>query len=380
MKELQYFMDIVNKQENALVKDWKKKGGKVIGYICPNVPEEIIMAAGALPYRLRPRESKDTSEGDRYTTYLCCTFCRHLADEGVKGKFDFLDGFVGTNACDQIRRSSDFFRVVTFKDGKNGKNYFKDYIATPRLPLEDFSHKYYREELDRMRSGLEKFFQVKITDEKLKEAITVTNESRRLLHKLYDLRKAEKPPITGAEALYVTVAYTCMPKDIFNAKLKELIKALDGRVAVPKYKRRFFLYGSELDDPEWIKVIEDAGGLVVADGLCYGAKLFWDLIDEKKKPMDALTDRYLERWSCPRMAKDFDRRMGIIKKIMKDWKADGLVGERVVMCQLWAGERAMTDMATKDNKIPSLWLDREYLLGSVGQMKTRVQAFLESFE
>ena len=379
MKELQYFMDIVNTQENALVKDWKKAGGKIIGYVCPNVPDELIMAAGALPYRVRPRESKDTAEGDRYTTVLNCTFCRHLIDESARGKFAFLDGFVGTNACDQMRRASDLFRLVFLKDGKNDKNYFQEYIATPRLPLEEPSHRYYREELDRLRSSLEKHFKVKITDEKLKEAIKVTNESRRLLRRLYDLRKAEKPPITGAETLYVTVAYTAMPKDIFNAKLKELLKALEGRVAAPSYKKRMFLYGSELDDPEWIKVIEDAGGLVVADGLCYGAKLFWDLIDEKKKPMDAITDRYLERFSCPRMA-DFERRMGIIKQIMKDWKADGLVGERLIMCQLWAGERGLCDIETRDTKIPTLWIDREYLLGSLGQMKTRVQAFLESLQ
>jgi benzoyl-CoA reductase/2-hydroxyglutaryl-CoA dehydratase subunit BcrC/BadD/HgdB len=229
MKELQYFTDIINEQENETVKQWKQRGGKVVGYICPNVPEEIIMVAGALPYRMRSRESKETSEGDRYTTYLNCTFCRHVSDEGMRGKYDFLDGFVGTNACDQIRRVSDVFRVVVFKDGQKGKkDVFKEYVATPRLPLEDFSHKYYREELDRLRDGLEKHFGVKITDEKLQAAIKLTNESRRLLHQLYDLRKAKDPPISGAETLSVTVAYTCMPKDIFNAKLDVLVKSKIG--------------------------------------------------------------------------------------------------------------------------------------------------------
>jgi benzoyl-CoA reductase/2-hydroxyglutaryl-CoA dehydratase subunit BcrC/BadD/HgdB len=148
---------------------------------------------------------------------------------------------------------------------------------------------------------------------------------------------------------------------------------------VPKYRKRLFLYGSELDDPEWVKVIEDAGGLIVADGLCYGARRFWDPVDEEKEPMAALTERYLRRWSCPRM-KDQGRRMETIKEIMRDWGAEGLVGERVIFCQLWSGERKMTNMDAKEAGIPTLWLEREYLLGSVGQMKTRVQAFLESFE
>ena len=380
MKELEYFIDIVNEQENDTVKKWRKTGGKIVGYVCPNVPEEIIMAAGALPYRLRPRESKETSEGDRYTSYLNCAFCRHVVDEGLRGKYDFLDGFVGTNACDQIRRVSDIFRVIVFKEGDKRKaDFYQDYIATPRLPFEEDSLKYYLRELNRLKDGLETNFKVKITDEKLKAAIELLNESRRLLHKIYDLRKAKNPPISGAEALYITVAYTCMPKDIFNAKLTELLNALDGRVAVPEYRKRLFLYGSELDDPEWVKVIEDAGGLVVADGLCYGARIFWELTDEKKKPMDAIAERYLQRWSCPR-THDQGRRMERIKEIMRDWGADGLVGERMVFCQLWGGERHMTNMDAKEAGIPTLWLEREYLLGSVGQMKTRVQAFLESFE
>jgi benzoyl-CoA reductase/2-hydroxyglutaryl-CoA dehydratase subunit BcrC/BadD/HgdB len=381
MKELQYFKDIIKTAENEAVKAWKKGGGKVIGYVCPNVPEEIIIAAGALPYRIRAQESKDASEGDRYMTYLNCSFARHVVDEGLRGRFDFLDGWVGTNACDQIRRVSDIFRLVVFKDDDKGsrKDFFQDYMATPRLIHDDASLQYYREELERLKSGLEKHFKVQITDEKLKAAIKETNESRRLLRKLYDLRKVKNPPISGAEALYITMAYTCMPKGLFCEKLEDLLKALDGRVAVPKYRKRLFLYGSELDDPEWVKVIEDAGGLIVADGLCYGARLFWDPVDEEKEPMAALTERYLRRWSCPRM-KDQGRRMETIKEIMRDWGAEGLVGERVIFCQLWSGERKMTNMDAKEAGIPTLWLEREYLLGSVGQMKTRVQAFLESFE
>jgi benzoyl-CoA reductase/2-hydroxyglutaryl-CoA dehydratase subunit BcrC/BadD/HgdB len=344
------------------------------------VPEEIIMAAGALPLRMRAQESTDSTEGDRYTSYLNCTFARHMSDAGMTGKYDFLDGFVGTNSCDQIRRVSDIFRAVVFKDGKKDKkDIFKEYMATPRIPFAEGGLKYYREELDRLRSGLEKHFKVEITDEKLKAAIKETNETRRLLRQLYDLRKGKNPPVSGAETLCITIASTCMPKSLFNEKLKALLGVLDGRVAVPNYKKRIFLYGSELDDPEWVKVIEDQGGLVVADGLCYGARLFWDLVDEKKDPMDALKEHYMQKWSCPRM-KDQGRRMKMITEIMKDWGADGLIGERMVFCQLWAGERQMTNMDAKEAGIPTLWIEREYLLGGVGQMKTRVQAFLESFQ
>ena len=214
---------------------------------------------------------------------------------------------------------------------------------------------------------------------RLREAIREANESRRLLHELYELRKAEQPPVTGAEALSVTVAYTCMPKDRFNRELRAFLGALGDRKAHPDHKKRLVLYGSGLDDPEWIKVIEDQGAIVVADGGCFGGRMFWDLADESADPIEALARRYYERWSCPRMC-DRERRQGRLKEMVREWNADGIVGERIVFCQLWGSEKVMTNLEAKESGIPTLWLEREYLLGGTGQMKTRVQAFLESLD
>lgn len=379
MKELAFFQDVIQKTSNSFVRQWKDRGGKVIGYLCPNVPEELILAAGMLPYRLRAPESRDTSEADRYTTYLNCTYCRHLVDEALRGRFDFLDGFVGTNGCDQMRRVSDIFRAVAYKEAAEQKKFFLEYVAAPRVPFDERSLSYYKAELARLKQNLEAHFGVTISGDKLREAIRLSNESRRLLMDLYELRKADKPPVSGAEALSITVASTALPKDVFIRSLKSLLGALDGRVAVPQYRKRLFLYGSELDDPGWVKVVEDQGGLVVADGICFGARLFWDLVDESLEPMEAIAVRYHERWSCPRMV-DQDRRKQRIQEIVRDWKADGIIGERIIMCQLWGGERLMTNLDAKESGIPTLWVEREYLPGGTGQLKTRVQAFLESME
>ena len=90
MKELDRFMEITKTTYNETMKAWKEGGGKIVGYFCTNVPEELIMAAGMLPYRVRSPESRDTSEADRYTTYLNCTYCRHVVDDALLGNYDFL--------------------------------------------------------------------------------------------------------------------------------------------------------------------------------------------------------------------------------------------------------------------------------------------------
>ncbi len=379
MKELDRFMEITKTTYNETMKAWKEGGGKIVGFFCTNVPEELIMAAGMLPYRVRAPESRDTSEADRHTTYLNCTYCRHVVDDALLGNYDFLDGFVGSNGCDQMRRVSDIFRAVSFKEPAERGEFFLEYVGAPRVPMDEASLKYYKDEITRTKEKLEEFFEIEITEDKLKEAIREVNESRRLLHELYELRKAEQPPITGAEALSITVAYTCMPKDQFNRELKALLGALGDRKAAPDHKKRLFLYGSELDDPDWIKLIEDQGALVVADGSCFGGRMFWDYVDESSDPMEALAKRYHERWSCPRMC-DRERRQEKIREMVRDWNADGIVGERIVFCQLWGSEKVMTNLEAKETGTPTLWLEREYLLGGTGQTKTRVQAFLESME
>jgi benzoyl-CoA reductase subunit C len=378
MKEIERFMETVNQTFTPAMKEWKKKGGKIIGYTCTNVPEEIILAAGMLPYRVRAPESTSASLSQKYTTDQNCTFCRHVVDEALQGKYAFLDGFIGTNGCDQIRRVGDIFRAAVFKEPIQDKSFFMEFIAAPRVPS-DMSLGYYQGEMMRVKEKMEEHFGIEITDDKLRSAIRETNESRRLLRELYELRKAEQPPITGTETLAVNIAYTTMPKAEFNAALETLLPKLRERKDIPEVRKRLFLYGSCMDDPKWIQVLEDLGGQVVADGLCIGARMFWDLVDGTKEPMEALAHRYLYRWACPRMTNP-KARQDQVARIAKEWNVDGIVGERMMFCQLWGAERMISNLNKKEIGFPILWLDREYLFGGAAQMRTRIQAFMESME
>ncbi|MBT8341599.1 MAG: 2-hydroxyacyl-CoA dehydratase [Desulfatitalea sp.] len=379
MKALKPFLEIAKSTYNLYMKAWKENGGKIVGYLCPNVPEELLIAANLLPFRLRAPESTETTDAEKYLNSLNCSYCRHVVDEGLKGKYDFMSGLVGTNGCDQIRRSCDTFRNAKFKHEIADHTFFTEFVNTPRVPDDDVSLQYYQEELVRLKEGLEKQYDVQITDEKLQAAIKLVNTSRTLLRKLYDLRKAEKPPISGAEMLAVTVAFGSMPKTEYNKILEQLIEALNGRVALAGATKRMFVYGGELDDPQFVKLIEDQGAVVVGDGLCFGARQVWEMVDETIDPMAAIAKRYLTRWSCPRSTDPQDR-LKRVRDIVSEWHADGIVGFRMIFCQPGGAERTLSNLDAKESGIPTLWLDREYRFGGVGQMKTRIQAFLESLE
>ncbi|MGB2798875.1 MAG: 2-hydroxyacyl-CoA dehydratase family protein [Dehalococcoidia bacterium] len=363
---------------NPYIERWKEKGGKVVGYYCTYVPVEIIHATGMLPYRMRATGSTSSELGDVYAAYSMCTFCRHSLDQAMRGEYKFLDGLVALPSCDHIRRLYD-----TWKAGKVELPYSPFYFHFLSVPMkvEAQAEEWLASELGRFRRSLEDHFQVTITDDALRQSIKVYNEKRRLLRSLYELRKHEAPPVSGTEVLEILVASDAMPVEEFNQLLKNVLEELRGRDGFSDYQARLLLGGGELEDPEYVKLIEDLGGLVVVDFLCFGVRDFWDMVDEDAEPIPALARRYIQRVSCPRMF-DRPRRQEFVRNLVKDFKVDGIIIQRMKYCDAWGGESAMMHWDIKKEGSPTSYmvLEREYLMGAVGQMRTRVQAFLETIE
>jgi len=357
---------------NPALKKEEAKGTKVIGYFCSYGPAELITAAGMIPFRIRAITSKGTDLSDAYLSSINCSFCRNALNLGLAGEYDFLDGLIVLNNCDHVRRIYDNWK-------RKVKTPMVQMMSLPKKIM-DPSIQWYNEELKIVKKAIEDKFNVKITDDKLREAIKLHNETRRLQRKLYDLRKKDNPPITGADTLSVMVAGTAMPLKYYNAKLKELIDELSKGEGVGKPRARLLVIGGVIDDPEYLRVIESTGGLVVTDVLCFGTKSFRAEVDEKMKdPIAALAKYYIaDRPSCPRMFGDQPRRSQLVKDLIKEFKVDGVIGERLVFCDLWAGELYMLDDDLKKVNVPLLHLDREYLTTGAGQLRTRAQAFIES--
>jgi benzoyl-CoA reductase subunit C len=373
-KVLEDFTEAAGSLVNPAVQRWKDGGGKVVGYFCSSVPEEIISAAGLLPVRIRATGSTETDLADAYFRSTTCSFARHCFDTALRGGYGFADGVVWANTCDVIRRLYDNW---------------KDEIDTPFLQILSLPKKtgekqvaWYRQELENLKEALEGHFGVEIRDERLWESIILHNETRRLQRELYDLRKGEQPPITGAESLAVMIAGTAMPKEAYNQSLEELLDELGQGQGDEHSGARLMIEGSMLDDPAYVKVIEDLGGLVVTDSLCFGSRIMWNDVDETvADPLEALARYHLGgRPSCARMIGEHPQRLGYIKDMIRDFRVDAVVSERLMFCDISGYEQFLLGSDFKADGIPYLQLDREYMLGGVGQMRTRVQAFLESIE
>ena len=370
---LEKFSRIAGSLANPSVAAFKGQGGKVVGYFCAFIPEELFIALGLLPFRMRGTGSENTERADEYFTSWNCSFPRHCFNQALLGKFDFLDGLVVGSGCDAMRYIYD--------------NWKQSPLKTPFLHLLNSPHVsgkamagYYKEELARLRSALEGRFGGKMTDQKLWDAITLCNETRTLQQSIYDLRKSPTPPIFGSEMVAVMVAGASMPKEEYNADLKALLAELKQRPAAGKYPARLMLVGSCGDDATMCGIVEELGAVVVTDHTCFGGRMKYKGVAQTGgDPLEAIANyQIIERPFCAKMGGAHALRAGAIIAAARDFKVDGIIGQRLGCCDAWGGEFFILRDELKDAGIPLLVIEREYVPDSEGQLATRVQAFIET--
>jgi benzoyl-CoA reductase subunit C len=352
----------------------KAQGKKVFGWLCTYIPEEVIIAAGALPIRITGyNQEMDLEDGNAYLYINNCSFSRSCLQLGLRKEYDFLDGVVGGSTCDGARRLFDLWRHYL-------KPPFFQVLTVPRKSHER-AHELYYLQVEEFKKNLEQFMGIAITDDDLLKAIALMNESRSLLKELYTLRALDEPLISGQETQEVLNGSFRMPKDLFNETLKELIADLKKSGSGYKAKARLMLVGSVMTNPEFIKSIEELGVIVVTDELCTSTRYWSDpvVLEGAKNPLAAISRRYLNNFPCARMYPSTDRFDRIVN-LAKEARVDGIISETIRYCVPYAHDVPLLSDRLKSEGIPLLTLDVEYGTSGSGQIRTRVQAFLEMVE
>ena len=360
--------------KTAEVLEHKQRGGKVFGWLCTYVPEEILHAAGALPVRITGYSQEvELEDGNAYLHINNCSFSRSCLQLGLRDGYDFLDGVVGGSTCDGARRLFDLWRKYIGTP-------FHHVLTVPRKYTES-AHELYYNQVKLFKQHLEDYLGTEIADEKLVQSIELYNESRALLKSLYELRKIAEPPVSGAETMEVLDASFRMPKELFNKYLKELLEEIKGSGNAHKGRARLMIAGSVMANPDFVKCIEDQGGIVVTDELCTSTRYWSDpvILDQNATPLEAISRRYLNNFPCARMFPS-DERFERIIKLAQDFNVDGIISQIVRYCVPYAHDLPLLRDRLKKLDIPLLALDVEYGTPGSGQIQTRVQAFLEMIE
>jgi benzoyl-CoA reductase/2-hydroxyglutaryl-CoA dehydratase subunit BcrC/BadD/HgdB len=385
--EMEYFDEIANLfgKRAKEIEQAKAEGKKIVGYTCLFAPIELIMAAGAIPIRVNSGWYDTSKLGDRVVPVEVCPTIRSTIGAKMIELSPFLeqsDALITVLTCDGMTKLSEILGEYKQVWG----------LSNPRIKDSTQALKFWNEEIRLIKGNLEKLTGNKINTKNLKAAIQQTQKATRAFRRLQDLRKGN-PVLMGRDAMLVN--QTCMWDDLnrWTEKTETLCDELEHRVqrkewVCPPDTPRVMVTGTPMFWPDNWKVpslIEEGNprGVLVADELCSSERLLYDPVGIDEWTMDdmlnGIGERYLMASTCPCFtSKDGneDRINWLLNKI-KENKVQGVIYYVVRGCMLYAMEYTKVKRALDKAKIPVYYLDTDYTREDVGQLKTRVEAFLE---
>jgi benzoyl-CoA reductase/2-hydroxyglutaryl-CoA dehydratase subunit BcrC/BadD/HgdB len=384
---MKYFDEISNlfgKRQEEIAAE-KEKGKKVIGYMCLFAPTELILAADAIPVRVNSGWYDTSKLGDRVVPVEICPVIRSTIGAKMIELSPFLeqsDALISVLTCDGMTKLSEILSDYKTIWGMN----------VPRIKDSTQSLRFWNDEIKQMKTQIEKFTGNKITRKNLKEAIETSHRATKAFRRLQELRKGN-PVIMGRDAMLVNQAYQWDDKKRWTEKTEALCDELEARAqrkdwVCPPDTPRVMVTGTPMFWPDNWKLpslVEESSpqGIIVADEQCSGERILNDPVGVDEWSMDdmlnAIGERYLMASTCPCFtSKDGneDRINWLLTKV-KDWKIQGVIYYVVRGCMLYAMEYTRVKKALDKINVPVYYLDTEYTREDVGQMKTRVEAFLE---
>lgn len=384
LKYLYYFEGLLDEANNDLVRQASSEGKLAIGYTCFHMPEVLLNVDNCVSLRMRAPKTGSLDIATYYMSNYTCEYCRAVLERAIEGGYNFLDAIAGVDACAQMNRTMENIEVQKLIDKKN---FFISHIDVP-YKVDDKATAHYVKQLKiKVLDPLSENFGVDISDESLKKAVSLHNEVCRIITEIGEFRTEENPRITGYEFHILNLITYCCPKYLIIDKLRETLLEIKTREPneTKNFRARVVLVGSEIDDPGLTSLIEDSGALIVADRFCFGSFPGRQeiVLKEGDDILTSICRQYLDQSQCPRyMSREkVDQRREMVHHYATKFKADGIIYQQIKFCDYWGYERALgSHVMTTEYGYPVLSLDRPYMSRTSGQLRTRIQAFVESLE
>ena len=384
LKHLQFFEDLLQQAHNDLVKQAKDDGKVAVGYTCYYVPEVLMNCGDAFSVRLRAPNTGSLDISQYYMSSFICGYARALFERAFEGGYNFLDFYASSDTCQQMVRVVENIHEL-------------DLIQNPRFtygiidaPLKVTAHgtKFYMEQIEQnFIAPLKEHFGIDYSEEAIRAAVAEHNEMAQLFEEMSAMRKADNQVITPKEYHIITIASYVCPTSLFLPYLRETVEELRTREpdAKNRWRARVVVVGSELDDYAFSEIMENCNCYVVADRYCFGTFPGRQVIplNDDEPALLQVCRYYLETNQCPRFMSQekIQERRDVVLDLVKEYNAEGIIYEQAKFCDFWGYERTLnTQVMQEEYGIPTLGIDREYVVRGSGQLGTRIQAFVESLE
>ena len=386
LKHLYYFEKLLEDANNELVRKAKEEGKKCVATVCENIPEPLLNLPGTFSVRLRAPKTGSMEMATYYMTSFLCEYSRALLERAIEGGYNFTDCIITPDGCTMMNRCVENMELLKTM-GKNNEKFFYQYMEIPMKADDNGQNLYVLQCKNHILTPLKETYGIDISDKAIRKAVAEHNEVCRLIRQIGEYRKEENPRITGYEFHIITMVTFVAPKYLLIDKLKETLEEIKTREPDEKnkYRARVVFVGSEVDDVDVIKLVEDSRAYVCADRFCLGSFPGRDeiILNDEEDALTQICRQYMYRGQCPRYMNQekIQARRKYVADLAKEYHADGVIYEQVKFCDPWAYERMVGTVVLRDDyKYPVLAVDRPYSIGNSGQMRTRVQAFVESIE
>ena len=386
LKHLIYFENLLQEANNALIAQAKSDGKICVAYTCENVPEPLLNLGDCCSIRLFAPHTGSMDIATYYMTNLLCEPSRALLERAIEGGFNFSDCIITPDGCTMMNRAVENMELLHTM-GKDNPNFFHEYMEIAFKNTDSDVDLAVLQCTNHVLKPLHEKYGIDVSDAAIRKAVENHNRLCRLIRAIGQFRKGDKPRITGYEFHVLCLASYVCPKYLIIDKLEETLEELQTREPDDKpWRARVLLVGSEMDDSGMIKLIEEQGALVCCDRFCFGSYPGREEIalNDEEDALLQVCRHYIRNCQCPRMMsmdKVYGRKQ-YVADLAKEYGADGIIYEQVKFCDPWAYERTLgASMLNLDFGYPVLSVDRPYnIASSAGQMRTRVQAFVESIE
>jgi len=355
----------------AYARAWKDKNQKdIVGFFCSYVPEEILLAADVLPFRIFGG-SQQVLLADAHLQAYSCSLVRGALEEALAGRLNFMRGTVFPHTCDSIMRLSDMWRINL------GFDFHIDLVLPVKLNQTN-ARVYLVEIIRKFKQDLEKALRLEITDDQLRSSIQTINRIRKLLSDVYELKLQEPMILSGSEVNALIKGSMIMDRYEALEMLETLLKRLRSRDAGKGTTgKRLLLAGGLCSMPDIFDLVEKSGGVIVADDFCTGARYASGQVNLQDDLLSAIADRYAERIVCPAKHSGCFSRGDHVLRLAKEKQVDGVIFLYLKFCDPHAFDYPYMKELLTQAGIPSMLFEIEDQLPSEGQFKTRCEAFLE---
>ena len=376
-----YFDGVIHEAHVGRVREIIERraaGDKLIGTFCIYVPEEIVLALGAIPVALCGGTSLSIPYAEKLLPRDICPLVKSTVGLALSNTCPYSpieDLAVGETTCDAKKKTWDLL-------AKNGDLYVIELPQKKGARDRDL----WFEEVSQFKSRLERLTGRTLDPERLAGAVRLMNRKRRALARLNDFRKEANPPLSGLDALVVMQGALLDDAARFTQRLEALNDELEDRVrrgigVASERAKRIMISGcpSVLGNWKLHALVESAGAIVVCDETCTGSRYYENLVEEDRSGLEAriaaIADRYL-KIECSCFSPN-DERIDSILRLAREHRVDGVVQYVLQYCHTYNVEAVAVAAALKDAGVPSLKVVTDYAESDTGQLRLRVDAFLE---